>query len=86
MKKKNPLSMHIDVDDLIPESKPLSAADFAAASDEEKQYMVQMRPSTTFFKDGVKRLWKNKIAVISFFIIVIVTLTSIILPMFWPYT
>ena len=86
MKKKTPLSMHIDVDDLIPENKPLTAADFEAASDEEKQYMVQMRPSTTFFKDGVKRLRKNKIAVISFFIIVVVTLTAIILPMFWPYT
>ncbi len=70
---KNPLSMHIDVEDLIP------------ATAEEKEYMVQMRPSTTFFKDGVKRLWKNKIAVISFFIIVIIALSAIILPMVWPY-
>ena len=72
--KKNPLSMHVDVDAFIP------------ATAEEKEYMVQMRPSTTFFKDGVKRLWKNKIAVVCFFIIVLVTLTSIFLPMFWPYT
>ena len=71
--KKNPLSMHVNLDDFIP------------ATGEEKEYMVQMRPSTTFFKDGVKRLLKNKIATISFIIIVVITLTSIFLPMFYPY-
>ena len=48
--------------------------------------MVQMRPSTTFFKDGLKRLKKNKVAVVSFFVIILVTLSAIILPMFWPYS
>ena len=48
--------------------------------------MVKMRPSTTFFKDGVKRLLKNKIATISLITIVIITLTSILLPIFWPYS
>ena len=71
---KKPFSMHVDLDQFIP------------ASDEDKAYMVQMRPSSTFFKDGVKRLLKNKVATVSFFIIVIITLTSIFLPMFWPYT
>lgn len=70
---KNPFNMHINVDDFIP------------ATGEEKEYMVQMRPSTTFFKDGVKRLLKNKIATISFILIILITLASIILPMFWPY-
>ena len=59
--------------------------DFAPASDSEKEYMVKMRPSTTFFKDGMKRLLKNPIATISMIVIILVTLTSIILPMFWPY-
>ena len=75
--KKNPfpmLSMHVDVDDFIP------------ATDAEKEYMVQMRPSSTFFKDGVKRLLKNKIATASFIIVVLITLASIFLPMFWPYS
>ena len=66
-------SMHVDVDDFVP------------ASPEEKEYMVQMRPSTTFFKDGVKRLLKNKVATVSFFLIVIITLASVVLPMVWPY-
>ena len=39
-----------------------------------------------FFKDGVKRLLKNKIATISLITIVIITLTSILLPIFWPYS
>ena len=47
--------------------------------------MVKMRPSTTFFKDGMKRLMKNKIAAISMFLIIIIALGSIIIPFFWPY-
>ena len=74
IKKFPKLSMHVDVDDFIP------------ATDAEKEYMVQMRPSSTFFKDGVKRLLKNKIATASFIIVVLITLTSIFLPMFWPYS
>ncbi len=72
--KKTPFNIQINVDDLLP------------ASSEDKAYMVKMRPSTTFFKDGVKRLLKNKIATISLITIVIITLTSIFLPIFWPYS
>jgi len=72
--KKNPFSAHIDVDSFVP------------ATPEEKEYLVQMRPSSTFFRDGVKRFVKNKIALISLIIIVIITLSCIILPFFWPYS
>ena len=61
----------------------LSAFELATA--EEKEYMVKMRPPSTFFKDGVKRLLKNKIATISFFIIVFIALSCIIIPFVWPY-
>ena len=71
--KKKLFTMHVDVDDFLP------------ASDKEKEYMVQMRPSTTAFKDGLRRLRKNKVALVSFWIIVIITLSAIIIPMFWPY-
>ena len=71
---KKLLSLQLDLDDFIP------------ATDEEKKYMVQMRQSTTFFRDGVKRLLKNKVATASFIIIVLITLLSIILPMIWPYS
>ncbi len=71
--KKKIFSMHVDVEDFIP------------ATEEEKQYMVQMRPSTTFFKDGVKRLLKNKVATVSLIIIVLLVLVAIIIPEVWPY-
>ena len=71
--KKNPFSLHVNVDDFIP------------ATDAEKEYMVQMRPSTTFFKDGMKRLVKNRIAFASLIIIILITLASIVIPFFWPY-
>ena len=45
--KKN-LSMHINVDSFIP------------ATDKEKEYAVNSGPASTFFKDGIKRLYKNK--------------------------
>ena len=63
----------------------LNVDSFLPATDKEKEYMVQMRPASTFFKDGVKRLLKNKVATVSFFIIVFIVLTSIVLPFFWPY-
>jgi oligopeptide transport system permease protein len=70
---KNKLTLQVDLDSFVP------------ATAEEKEYLVKMRPASTFFKDGVKRLLKNKIATISFFIIVMITVVSIVLPMFWPY-
>ena len=70
---KNAFSLHTDL------------SMFTPATEEEKAYMVQMRPASTFFKDGVKRLLKNKVATASFFIIMIIALASIIIPFFWPY-
>ncbi len=74
MKKIKMPSLHTDLDAFIP------------ATDAEKEYIVQMRPSTTFFKDGVKRLLKNKIATASLIIMVIIILASILIPVFWPYS
>lgn len=67
------LSMQVDLEDFIP------------ASGEEKEYMVTMRPSTTFFHDSVERLKKNRVAMVSFFVIVLITLMAIIIPEVWPY-
>ncbi|MGN0999616.1 MAG: ABC transporter permease [Faecousia sp.] len=72
--KKNPFSQHVDLDDFLP------------ATDTEKEYMVQMRPSTTFFKDGMKRLLRNKVATVSLIVILLITLGALIIPSFWPYS
>lgn len=71
--KDKPFSLQVNMDNFLP------------ATDEEKEYMVQMRPSTTFFKDAIKRLFKNKVATISMFVIIFIALVAIIVPLFWPY-
>ena len=72
--KNNPFSLHVVLDDYLP------------ATAEEKEYMVQMRPSTTFFKDGMKRLLHNPVATVSLIVIILITLAALIIPYFWPYS
>lgn len=66
-------SLHLNVDSFMP------------ASEEDKEYLVKMRPSTTFFKDGMKRLLKNKVATVSMIVIIVIVIACIIIPIFWPY-
>jgi len=72
--KKTPLSLHLNVEDFVP------------ASNEEKQSLVIMRESVNFWKDGMRRLRKNKIAMVSLFFIVLIMIFAYILPEFWPYS
>lgn len=72
--KKFPINLHVNLDRFIP------------ASEAEKEYLVKMRPSSTFFKDGVKRLLKNKVATVSFIVVLLIVLGSIIIPLVWPYS
>ena len=75
----------MDKENLKRLSAQVNVDDFLPASEKDKEYMVKMRPSTTAFKDGLRRLRKNKVAMVSFFIIVIITISAIVIPMFWPY-
>ncbi len=69
-----------------PFSLQLDPEMFRPATEQEKEYISKMRPSSTFFKDGVKRLLKNKVATFSLIMIILITLASIILPYVWPYS
>ncbi len=60
--------------------------DFLPATEEEKQYTVAMRPSTTFFRDGFRRLLKNKVATVSAAVLLLVVLTAVLVPLVWPYS
>lgn len=60
--------------------------DFLPASNEEKQSLVVMRDSVSFWKDGVRRLLKNKVAMVSLIVIVIIMIFSFIVPAFYPYS
>ena len=60
--------------------------DFLPASDEEKQSLVVMRDSVSFWKDGMRRLRKNRIAMVSLFVIIVIMFFSFIVPFFYPYS
>ncbi len=73
---KNPLSLQLN----------LKPEDFLPASDAEKESLVVMRDSVSFWKDGFRRLAKNKVAMVSLAVIIIVMIFSFIVPMFYPYS
>ena len=63
----------------------MEASDFRKATPEEKEYLLPQRPATTYFRDGLRRLLKNRIATAAMVVVVIIALASIILPWLWPY-
>ncbi|MEG2073158.1 MAG: ABC transporter permease [Angelakisella sp.] len=69
-----------------PKTFELTPEDFLPATNEEKQGQVIMRESVNFWKDGMRRLRKNKIAMISLIVIVLVLIFAFVLPTFYPYS
>ncbi|MGI5971630.1 MAG: ABC transporter permease [Oscillospiraceae bacterium] len=63
----------------------LNPDDFLPASEEEKQGLIQMRPSVSFWKDAMGRLRKNPVAMVSLAIILVIMVFSFIVPSFYPY-
>lgn len=74
--KQNPLSFQMK----------LNPDDFRLATEEEKQSQVIMRESVGFWKDGGRRLVKNKVAMVSLAVIILVMIFSFIVPAFYPYS
>lgn len=67
-------------------SLQLDPALFEKASDEEKKQQDVMAESTTFLKDGLRRLRKNPLAIFAIVVLVLVILTMIIAPIVVPYS
>ena len=76
--KKNPLSAQINL-------SRFSAENFAPATEEEKRQQDVMSESTTFFKDGMRKLFKNPLAVASLVVLICILLTIVVAPMIVPY-
>lgn len=72
--KPNKLSFQLDVSDFLP------------ANEEEKQSLVIMRKSVGFWRNGFSRLRKNKIAMVSLFVIILTLIFAYIMPSFYPYS
>lgn len=71
--EKNKLSFQLNVEDFLP------------ADENEKQNLVVMRESVSFWKDGMRRFKKNKIAMTSFIVVLIILVLSFIVPIIYPY-
>ena len=72
--KKRPFSMQLDV------------AQFEPATEEEKAQHETMRESTTFFRDGMRKLFRNPLAVGSMVVLLLILVTIVVAPMIVPYT
>ena len=77
--KKNPLSTQIDL-------SRFSREMFAPATEDEKRQQDVMSESTTFFKDGMRKLFKNPLAVGSIIVLCCIIITIIVAPMIVPYS
>lgn len=71
--KKKPFSMQIDLEK------------FAPATEDEKQQQDVMSKSTTFFRDGMRKLLRNPLAVLSIVLLVAILVVIIVAPMIVPY-
>lgn len=72
--KKHFFSFQLDPQALMP------------ATAEEKAQQDMTRESTSFFRDGIRRFRRNKIAMTCLIIIAVIALIAIFVPMFYPYT
>ena len=77
--KRNFLSSQIDL-------SKFKDYDFKKATDEEKKQQDVMGESTTFFKDGMKRLRKNPLAMGSIIVLALIIIVILVAPSIVPYT
>ncbi len=79
----------MNINDKMPKKSLLSAqidlSKFEKATDEEKAQQDVMSESTTFFKDGMKRLFRNPLAVMSIALLGVILVLIIVAPMVVPY-
>ena len=73
MPKKAPLSLQIDL------------SRFEPATEDEKRQQDVMSKSTTFFRDGMRRLFRNPLAVMSMIVLLAIIIVIIVAPMVVPY-
>ncbi len=76
--KRAPFSAQVDL-------SKFNMQDFERATDEEKKQQDVMGESTTFFKDGMRRLRKNPLAMGSIVVLLLIILICILAPVVVPY-
>lgn len=79
--KRNVLSAQVDLSKFN-----FDDSAFEKATDEEKKQQDVMSESTTFFKDGMKKLMKNPLAVGSIIVLILIMSVIIVAPHIVPYS
>ena len=73
-----------------PEKRPFSlqldVSAFEPATDEEKAQQEVKRESTTFFRDGMRTLFRNPLAVGSMIVLLLLLFTIVVAPLIVPYS
>lgn len=78
LKKRQLFSAQVDLSKFNP-------GNFEPATDEEKRQQDVMGESTTFFKDGMRRLRKNPLAMGSIIVLALIIIVIIVAPYIVPY-
>lgn len=76
---------HTDADKIM-EVNNLSADDFASATSDEKESMVQMHKSVSYWRDAWRRFRRNHVSMGALGVFVLILIFSFIGPYFIPYS
>ncbi len=76
---KKPFSLQLDL-------SKFNSSMFEKASEEEKRQQDVMSESTSFFKDGIRKLFKNPLAVASLIVLALILIVIIVAPLIVPYS
>lgn len=83
------MSSEMNTNDKMPKKSPLSfqidLKKFEKATDEEKRQQDVMSESVSFFKDGMRKLMKNPLAMGSIVVLILIIATILIVPHVVPY-
>lgn len=75
--RENPIAVSFQV-----KYKP---EDFQPATEDDKKSKVIMRESIGFWRDGIRRLCRNKVALVSLIIVILIMVCSFFIPSIYPY-
>ena len=64
----------------------IDPSDYEPAAIAQKESLTAMRESQSFWREGLGRLVRNKVAMVSLFVIILFMIGAFIVPSFYPYT
>ena len=87
MEKKRPRFnlFHAKVDDILAENE-FMMEDFASATAEEKESMVEKHKSVSYWRDAGRRFRQNHVSMVALAVVLLITLFAFAGPYFIPYS